>query len=117
MDSHGIAARASRISYPDFAARRQRSYYGRLGRQRHPASRRNPIGLVIPMLATLVCPLLINQTASAQSNSKYTITQITSDPAAHESPSINDRGQIVWSQQAPVGSALLWQVYETNIFA
>src|SRR5260370_25165028 len=50
-----------------------------------------------------------------QSAQMYTSAQVTSDSINHESPSINDKGQIVWSELVPVGSALLWQVYETEI--
>ncbi|MGH9396528.1 MAG: dockerin type I domain-containing protein [Terriglobia bacterium] len=66
------------------------------------------LALVIYALGAL--PLL------AQCAPTYTCTQITNDPTNHESPSINDKGQIVWSQLTPVGSSLLWQVYERDMW-
>jgi hypothetical protein len=42
--------------------------------------------------------------------SQYTITQVTSDPSDHQWPSINDNGDIVWSQQVNG----FWQVFKNG---
>jgi uncharacterized protein YjdB len=81
----------------------------------HSTSRCKAVSSTLRVVVPLIGVLLMAQTAHSQSAPKYTITQITNDPTNHESPSINDRGQIVWSRQVPVGSALLWQVYERDI--
>ncbi len=74
--------------------------------------RQSAVGKIV--LATAVYALSV-LAALGQAAPTYTVTQITNDSTNHESPSINDKGQIVWSQQIPVGSALLWQVQERDI--
>ncbi len=82
----------------------------------HLVSQRNAVSSRLRILASLICALLVAQTARSQSAPTYTITQITSDSTNHESPSINDKGQIVWSQQlTSVSGTSYWRVYEKDI--
>jgi hypothetical protein len=68
------------------------------------------------LVSVLAAPLAIPQDIGSAATKVYATTQITSGLQDHRWPSINNAGNIVWSQQVTgsCASSLCWQVFEAS---